>query len=151
MDDKARDTDPQVDDGVQPESVSLWPLVLLIVLMLLLLGGGGGLFIVMRVRRARMEAQKARARADLDSLKAALRMFRIDTQGLPVRLNDLAKPAANGKGPWIAEIPSDPWGRPYRIERSGRARIVSDGPDGEAGTEDDAELQVPINNARALK
>lgn len=95
------------------------------------------------------DARISAAKGDLATFRTALSAYEVDSGKYPTELNALiVKPgdAKNWKGPYIdrGEIPMDPWGKPYvylfpgtRNEKS--FDLVSAGPDGQPGTEDDIE------------
>lgn len=56
---------------------------------------------------------------------------------LPESLEDMEQPIRPGE-PNFTEVVDDPWGNKYVLEKEGnKVRIVSWGPDGQEGTEDD--------------
>ena len=99
-----------------------------------------------RTQRAKLVA----AKADISSMSTALDGFELDLgryptteEGLPALV---AAPSTitqedGWKGPYMREIPRDPWGRPYVYrfpgERGVDFDVLSFGPDGEESTEDD--------------
>ena len=101
------------------------------------------------------QARVTVARADLKSIGAALKMYRLDTGGYPTSEQGLAalvsKPtsgpaAANyATDAYLAQMPSDPWGHPYLYRSPGDAGagfdLLSLGRDGKPGGEGvDADL-----------
>ncbi|MCS7090219.1 MAG: type II secretion system major pseudopilin GspG [Verrucomicrobiota bacterium] len=99
-----------------------------------------------RTEQARITA----ARTQLATFATALDAFEVDNGYYPKGgdgLKDLIvqpRDAVNWKGPYLRanEIPLDPWGNPYVYECPGRHNpngydLMSMGPDGRAGTEDD--------------
>ena len=95
------------------------------------------------------DARISAAKGDLATFRTALSAYEVDNGRYPTELNALiAKPgdAKNWKGPYIdrTEIPKDPWGKDYvylfpgtRNEKS--FDLLSGGPDGNPGGEDDIE------------
>ena len=87
------------------------------------------------------------AKAQMSTISTALELFKLDNGYLPAGtngLNDLVlKP--NGVTNWhqyMESVPTDPWGHPYSYKYSGKNsfpeyKIVSAGPDGKFGTQDD--------------
>ena len=76
-------------------------------------------------------AKESRANTELSSVRQMLEIEKQTKQKDPKRLSPGALPAA------------DPWGNPYRyklLKRGKRYELRSDGPDGEAGTDDDVVL-----------
>lgn len=98
-----------------------------------------------RTEQARMTA----AQTQIATFGTALDAFEVDNgyypkgrnglQDLVVQPND----APNWRGPYLkGDVPLDPWGRPYIYECPGRHNpssydLMSVGPDGREGTEDD--------------
>lgn len=90
------------------------------------------------------EAKDKIARADLQSLDTALKLFRLDygtyptsDQGLEVLLTP-----TGGKEPYLEKKPLDPWGRKYVYRCPGTHRptsydLSSTGRDGREGSADD--------------
>jgi hypothetical protein len=69
--------------------------------------------------------------------------FHHDFQRYPDSFDQLLRPPAD-QPPYLESVPRDAWGNPFRYEVQvdpppGSFRIVSSGPDGERGTEDDIE------------
>jgi hypothetical protein len=61
--------------------------------------------------------------------------YRDEVGEYPSTLEDLIK---NERRPFLASVPDDPWGSPYRYEVIGEnPRITSNGPDKKAETPDD--------------
>ena len=56
----------------------------------------------------------------------------------PESLEDMEAPLAPGEKDNFLEVVDDPWGNKYVLEKEGNSvRVVSWGPDGQEGTEDD--------------
>lgn len=98
---------------------------------------------------AKDPAREAAVRTVLASLRNALAIYELDSNGFPTTEQGLqaliAAPAGakNWKGPYVeGKVPADPWGNPY-VYRSPGSRnpngydLFSSGPDGKPGTEDD--------------
>lgn len=98
-----------------------------------------------RTEQARVTA----AQTQITSFGTALNSYEVDMGSYPKGKNGLEelrvqpRNAANWKGPYMdKDIPLDPWGKPYVYESPGKHNpsgydIMSLGPDGRAGTEDD--------------
>ena len=98
-----------------------------------------------RTEQARLTA----ATSQIATFGTALDAFEVDNGFYPKGksgLNDLVtapRDAQNWRGPYMkGEIPLDPWGKPYVYESPGKHNpssydIMSMGPDGRAGSEDD--------------
>jgi general secretion pathway protein G len=94
--------------------------------------------------RARVTA----AQADINGgIKSALGQYEVDNGFYPKGLQDLIVAPGNAKnwhGPYFdpPKLPIDPWGNPYVYYYPGKHNassydLLSDGPDGKEGTEDD--------------
>lgn len=94
--------------------------------------------------------QRQRARGELEALARIARDFRRETKAKakakePVTVRELAA-ADRGGSPWYVGPVADPWGRDYVVRKrtSGvRWEVLSVGPDGAAGTDDDLVEQEP--------
>ena len=97
-----------------------------------------------RTEQARVTA----AKTQIANFKTALDAFEVDNgyypKGKDGMLSLVQKPndAANWHGPYLDNIPNDPWGHPYVYECPGKRNessydITSIGPDGRLGTDDD--------------
>jgi general secretion pathway protein G len=98
--------------------------------------------IVGRSEQARVTA----AQADINGgLKSALGQYEVDNGMFPKGLQDLLTQPSNAKnwhGPYLDKMPLDPWGSPYIYYYPGKHSansydLLSVGPDGKEGTEDD--------------
>lgn len=100
--------------------------------------------IVPRVIDRPDQARAARARADIATLATSLNLYRLDNGAYPTTDQGLAAlatrptpaPANWADGGYIAQVPLDPWGRPYLYLAPGvhgAFDIVSLGADGESG------------------
>jgi len=92
------------------------------------------------------EARRKSAFSDVNGgIKTALGMYDVDTGKYPSSLNDLiAQPSdvKGWKGPYLDQLPVDPWGHPYVYVYPGRKNttgfdLYSVGPDNQDGTADD--------------
>ncbi len=95
------------------------------------------------------ENQLQQIRGDIRAAEAALQAYQIDNHFLPTTAQGLdallapseipPKPIRFREGGYLAHLPEDPWGRPYRYERSGLGGVAHDyllftlGADGTAG------------------
>ena len=101
------------------------------------------------------EARSTVASADLRAVSAALKMYRLDNSAYPTTQQGLAAlvtkptsapvPRSWAPGGYLAELPTDPWGRPYVYRspgESGEFDLLSLGRDGQPGGEGiDADLK----------
>jgi general secretion pathway protein G len=94
------------------------------------------------------QAREAAAKTQLSTFGTVLDAFEVDNGYYPKGksgLNDLVaapRDAKNWRGPYIKEVPKDPWGNDYVYECPGKNNpssydLYSMGPDGRAGSEDD--------------
>jgi general secretion pathway protein G len=101
------------------------------------------------------QAQVTAAATQIEGFSTALDAFEVDNGYYPKTgaLDALVNPpndAKNWRGPYLKSIPVDPWGNPYTYDYPGKHNansfdLMSMGPDGRDGTEDD------INNWDAAK
>ncbi len=94
------------------------------------------------------QARVAAAKSQIANFETALDAFEVDNGYYPKGqggLNDLVvqpKDAPNWHGPYLKEIPIDPWGHPYIYDYPGKHNagsydIMSMGADGRVGGDDD--------------
>ena len=94
------------------------------------------------------QARQQAAKTQIGAFSTALSAFEVDNGYYPkgkAGLTDLVQPprdAQNWKGPYLKEVPKDPWNNEYIYEFPGRRNansydLSSAGPDGKAGSEDD--------------
>ncbi len=92
------------------------------------------------------EARRKSAFSDVNGgIKTALGMYDVDTGRYPSSLNDLLTQPSDvkgWKGPYLDNLPVDPWGHPYVYVYPGRKNtsgydLYSWGADGQDGTQDD--------------
>ena len=90
--------------------------------------------------------QRRCARGQTVLLLAAIEDYRRDVGVVPIAEFGLSALVSDGtQSGWLepylvpAEVPLDPWGRPYRydLDRTGIPVVYSVGPDGKPGTRDD--------------
>lgn len=97
-----------------------------------------------RTEQARLTA----AATQISSFGTALDAYEVDNGYYPkgkAGLLDLVqqpRDAQNWKGPYLKEVPKDPWGNEYVYECPGRQNatsydLISGGPDGKTGSDDD--------------
>jgi general secretion pathway protein G len=94
------------------------------------------------------QAREAAAKTQISTFGTVLDAFEVDNGYYPKGksgLNDLVsapRDAKNWRGPYIKEVPKDPWGNDYIYECPGKNNptsydVSSMGADGQAGGEDD--------------
>ena len=84
------------------------------------------------------KADKQKAVSDIVALENALDMYKLDNHRYPTTNQGLA--ANYNKEGYIKRLPADPWGNDYVLVNPGEHGaydLLSAGPDGEMGTEDD--------------
>jgi general secretion pathway protein G len=86
------------------------------------------------------QAEESRAKADIQSIGLALRMYELDNGEYPGSLQGLVTEsgARNWNGPYLESgLPKDPWGRDYIYARSSTGyTLKSLGADGAEGNDD---------------
>lgn len=101
-----------------------------------------GLLVTMVARNvigASDEARETKARADISMIAGAVRSFRAKSGKLPESLEALATKDERGRSE-LLELSKDPWGNEYQLregDQRGEWEVVSWGPDGSDGTDDD--------------
>ena len=94
------------------------------------------------------QARQAAAKTQISTFGTVLDAFEVDNGYYPKGksgLNDLvqaARDAKNWRGPYLKEVPKDPWGNDYVYECPGKNNptsydVSSMGPDGQLGGDDD--------------
>jgi len=94
------------------------------------------------------QARVTAAQTQISSFSTALDAFEVDNGYYPKGKSGLAdliqqpRDAQNWRGPYLKELPKDPWNNDYVYECPGRANptsydLTSGGPDGKVGSEDD--------------
>ena len=86
------------------------------------------------------DAKIEKAKADLRVIADTVKIYLVQGRGAQLpSMETLTTPDEKGKV-WLDSISEDPWGNEYTIregERRGDFEVVSSGPDGSEGTEDD--------------
>ncbi|HEV7402450.1 MAG TPA: type II secretion system major pseudopilin GspG [Chthoniobacteraceae bacterium] len=94
------------------------------------------------------QAKETAAKTQISAFESALDQFEVDTGSFPPGNNglnalvDAPANVQNWKGPYLKNIPSDPWGQAYVYSYPGKNNVngydlVSGGPDMRIGSEDD--------------
>jgi general secretion pathway protein G len=91
-----------------------------------------------------------KAAVDIQQLESALEMYKLRNNVFPTSEQGLDAlvtiptidpiPRNYQEGGFIKRLPEDPWGNPYQLISPGEVGVIdifSNGPDGEAGTDDD--------------
>ena len=102
--------------------------------------------VIPRIAGTSDKARITAAEADIKGgIKTALDRYEVENGSYPKSLTDLVQrpgDAKNWNGPYLDEIPKDPWGQPYVYVYPGRNNpssydLYSIGRDGQDGTADD--------------
>jgi general secretion pathway protein G len=118
-----------------------------LLLVLTILGILAALVVPKMVGRSEQARQTA-AQTDISTFGTALDAFEVDNGYYPKGKSGMAdliaqpRDCPNWHGPYVKEIPKDPWGNEYVYECPGRHNpksydLYSVGPDGRPGTDDD--------------
>jgi general secretion pathway protein G len=124
--------------------------ILIVIAILLAIGA----LVVVNLMPARDQADIDLTRVQIDQMSSALDRFRLDLRRYPSEDEGLAalwnrealddeRDEQNWRGPYIDPIREDPWGNEFIYRFPGEIRgeryydIISFGPDGEEGTDDD--------------
>jgi len=124
--------------------------ILIVIAILLAIGA----LVVVNLMPAREQADQDLTVVQIDQMTSALDRFRLDLRRYPTEDEGLAAlwneealeeedDQQNWRGPYIDPIREDPWGNEFVYRFPGEIRgeeyydIISYGPDGEEGTEDD--------------
>lgn len=103
-------------------------------------------FIVPNVLDRADDARATSAKADVNNLMGALKLYKLDNQRYPSAEQGLAAllskpsvgPTPNNWRPYLDKLPNDPWGHPYQYLNpgiKGEVDVLSFGADGQAGGE----------------
>lgn len=113
-------------------------------LVVSIIGILAGLVIPGLVHRSE-DAGTTRVTSDIAGIKTAIGTFDVDNGVYPKSLQDLVQApssARNWHGPYLEKLPVDPWGNHYIYYYPGKHHpnsfdLLSVGPDGKEGTDDD--------------
>ena len=85
------------------------------------------------------DSRIATTRALISNVDVAVKAYNMKHGKYPDSLEVLTQEQADGEDPLLEGDPVDPWGNDLVYQKSGKKRpkIISFGPDGEEGTEDD--------------
>jgi general secretion pathway protein G len=102
--------------------------------------------VIPRIAGTGERARVTAAQADINGgIKSALGQYEVDNGFYPKSLQDLIQQPGNAKnwhGPYLDNLPLDPWQNPYIYYYPGKHNptsydLLSVGPDGKEGTDDD--------------
>lgn len=85
------------------------------------------------------EARETKAKTDIATIAGGVKSYRSKNGKLPDTLEALATKDERGRSE-LEELPKDPWGNDYILREGDRPadwEVISWGPDGSEGTEDD--------------
>ena len=134
-----KNTDEEnIDNGFKAASRAAFTLIEIIVAVAIIgiLGTTAVVGVIAQLEKAKVTA----ARDGVQNLKSGIITYQINYKKYPNSLNDLVEPKGDdepvidgGQGVLV-----DPWDQEYKYERNGkRIVVVSAGPDGDFGTDDD--------------
>ena len=86
------------------------------------------------------QAQVNAAKASIEAIGLAVNMYEVDNGKFPDSLQNLLTKGGeiNWNGPYLEKSTKDPWGNDFQYTKNGNSyTIVSAGPDGTFGSEDD--------------
>lgn len=119
-------------------------LELMLVMAILVLMSSLAVVAVLNLQR---NANSDAAMTQINTLKTACKMYKLNVGRFPASLNDLAVPPSGmtqqqWRGPYLddGKVPVDPWGSEFQYsadESTDRVLITSKGADGQPGTPDD--------------
>jgi len=101
--------------------------------------------ILVQVEQDCVAAVRAPIKSKINEIKYALDAFEVDNGFYPKSIQDLVTAPSNAKnwhGPYLEKVPQDPWGNNYLYyfpgkHNTGSYDLLSVGPDGKEGTDDD--------------
>lgn len=126
--------------NVGEQAFTLIEIIIVISLMVTLIS-----ILATQLTKQQDEAMKDAARLSMGKIEQSLQLYRVHNyrypttdQGLEALVTDPGN-AKRWRGPYIEESKlKDPWGNDFEYESDGRSiKIISVGPDGSAGTDDD--------------
>ncbi len=121
---------------VRPAEVGFTLVEIMVVIVIL---GMLATLVVQNVAGATDEAREVKAQADVMAIAGAVRMHYSKNGKLPESLEALATKDEKGRSE-LEELPKDPWDHDYELREGNTPReweVISLGPDGSPGTEDD--------------
>lgn len=96
--------------------------IMVVVIVIALMGAMIGPTVFKKVQ----QAEKTRVAQDIRAIQSALKFYRLDNYSYPSEAQDLQalieQPQGQDRwnGPYLEELPKDPWGQPYRYANPGR-------------------------------
>jgi general secretion pathway protein G len=127
---------PLVPAPVSPAQAGFTLVEIMVVIVIL---GLLATLVVQNVVGASDEARMQTAKTNCTTIAGAVRLFRAQKGKLPESLDALVTKDEKGMS-YLEELQKDPWGNAYEIREGNNPNeweIISLGPDGASGTEDD--------------
>ncbi len=136
---------PQIRRGLKARRAFTLVEVLLVLIILVIIGS----IVVPNLFGVKDKADIDAAKTQVNALKSAMNMYRLDLNKYPAAIKDLVdKPGDNSlsekwRGPYLeSTMKQDPWGNEYQYLSQGKKNangydLWSNGPDGQNGTDDD--------------
>jgi general secretion pathway protein G len=132
-------------DRVRPAEAGFTLVEVMVVIVIL---GILATLVARNVVGASDEARETLARTNAKMIYDAVSSYRAKHGKMPEALATLAEKDDKGRSE-IEELPQDPWGNDYMLVEGNTPRefdVVSPGPDGSQGTEDDISSKVKKEN-----
>lgn len=134
--------------GIRIRAVRQQGFTLIELLLVLVILGILAAIVVPKFSGRTEQARITAAQTQIASFSTALDSFEVDNGYYPKGQNGLLdlvqqpRDAQNWKGPYMKDIPKDPWGNDYKYESPGKVNstgydLLSMGPDGQEGGDDD--------------
>ena len=120
--------------------------IMVVVVVIALLGAMLGPTLFSKVQ----QAEETRVAQDIRAIESALKFYRLDNFSYPQQAQGLdalmqaPSNASNWNGPYLEDVPQDPWGRPYQYQNPGQRgkeidvfTLGADGVEGGEGSNQD--------------
>ena len=128
-----RDAGPEVvrsrflpTEGRKPENTKQQGFTLIEIMVVLVIIGLLAALVVPSIMGRPDEARRIKATQDIRSLESALKLYRLDNYRYPTQsqglqaLMEQPDGVRNWKGPYVENLPADPWDEPYKYRNPGR-------------------------------
>lgn len=136
----------------QPQRARLRPaeagFTLVEIMVVIVILGLLATLVARNVLSASDEARETKAQTDVRMIADAVRSYYSKKGRLPDSLDDLVNKDEKGRSE-LEELPNDPWDNPYQLVEGDTPRqfeVISWGPDGSEGTEDDISSRSKKDN-----
>lgn len=120
--------------------------IMVVVVVIALLGAMLGPTLFNKVQ----QAEETRVAQDIRAIESALKFYRLDNYRYPTQaqgldaLMEAPTDASNWNGPYLEDVPQDPWGEPYEYRNPGQRgkevdvfTLGADGAEGGEGSNQD--------------